>query len=105
MMGDFLYALFFYRARLSIARITFAKLYVSFVCNIFLNGLWKNLLATSGNSEDTLIAIMIARVPKNIIMLPFEVIILVLFLGIMCNVIYNDGIIPYRCFDRRIEVF
>ncbi len=71
MLGGLIWGLWFYREKLSIPRAIGAKACINLFCNIGLNTFW--LMATGGKAMGVLLA---ARVPKNLIMLPLEVVLL-----------------------------
>ena len=89
MMGSFIYALFLYRARISILRIILCKFCVNIFVNVCLNGLWDSMLAGKGY-----IALMAARIPKNLILLPFEIVLLILFLQLMIPIVDKMHLTP-----------
>ncbi len=74
-LGAFIYALFLYRARLSFARIALARLTVNIFVNAFLGSVWR--VAMSGGGYAYYLAISLI---KNLLLLPLEVFIMMLFL-------------------------
>ncbi len=78
MAGSFLYGLFLYRARITVLRLTLCKLSVNLLVNVVLNGLWDSILAGKG-----FWALTVIRLPKNLIALPVEVLLMVLFFNLM----------------------
>ena len=63
----FLYGLFLYRKRVTLPRVFMARLTVTVVNNLFLTPLWLSMLY-----GDAFVALVAARIVKNIIMLPIE---------------------------------
>lgn len=82
-LGSFLYALFLYKTRLSVLRLFACKLFINFAVNIIATPYCLSLM--SGGKS--MVAYMVTRVPKNIILLPFETLILVLFFILMLPII------------------
>lgn len=103
-VGDFLYALFLYRSKLSIFKICIAKLSTSLVCNIFLNSLWIYIQGISSSDAKAFWVIFTSRIPKNLILFPFEVVLLVLLLSALCPIMYKSKIIPYKPMEKTIKI-
>jgi len=79
MTSAFLFGLFFYRAHLSATRVILARFSVSVVCNLLMTPaimLWQKSLLGEQYAFFSL-----ARVIKNVALLPLESVILVIFLG------------------------
>lgn len=71
MLGGMIYGLWLYKEKVSIMRCIGAKLCVNLFCNIGLNTLW--LTMTGGKAWSALLP---ARVVKNALLLPIEVVLL-----------------------------
>lgn len=78
MVSMFIYGCFFYQKKLTILRIFIAKLSVNVIANIILNSFWSYLLYSKGY-----VYYLIQSVIKNILLLPIEVILLIIFLKLM----------------------
>ena len=91
MMGSFLYAVFLYRARVSIVRILLAKLSVNVLVNVGLGSLWSSMIYANAY-----IFYVARSVAKNMSLLPFEVIALVLFMQIMVPIVNRYGLAPQQ---------
>ena len=103
-MGSFIYGLFLYRAKITVARLFFAKLSVNMFVNVFLGALWPLMM----NKKFTLpmfMTSMAARLPKNLIMLPVETVILVLFFGLIIPILKRERIIKTTPFEGKIKWF
>ena len=93
MLGVLIYALFFYRAKVTIARVFLAKLLTN-IQNVVLGALWMAILGgkawyvTAGGSA-----------VKNLIMLPVQTLLLVLLIGALLPILRRTGLI-----DREIPV-
>ncbi len=88
MLGVLLYALFFYRARLTVRRIFWAKLFTN-VLNVTLGALWMAILSgkawyvTAGGSAI-----------KNLIMLPVQTLLLVMLFTALLPALRRAGLVP-----------
>lgn len=82
-LGSFLYAIFLYKARLSVVRLLLCK----FTVNFFINILVTPYLLSMMSGGKSMLAYMATRVPKNLFLLPVETIILVLFFSVMLPII------------------
>lgn len=87
-IGCFVYALFFYRARITLSRIFFAKLLTNLV-NIFLGSLWNAILYGKGY-----LYYMATSAVKNTVMLIPQVIMLLLLFQALLPILQRMGIIP-----------
>ena len=89
MLGVFTYALFFYRAEVTVLRVFLAKL-VTNIQNVFLGGLGTYLFYSSKGYW----AIAGASAVKNAIMLPVQILLLVLLFGALLPVLHLMGFLP-----------
>lgn len=87
-IGCLIYALFFYRARITVARIFVAKLLTN-VLNVFLGSLWSTILYGKGY-----LYYMSASAVKNAILLIPQVVMLVVLFQALLPVMQRMGIIP-----------
>jgi ECF transporter S component (folate family) len=88
MLGCFTYALFFYRTKITVAKIFFAKLLTN-VQNVFLGSLWSAILYSKGY-----LYYMADSAVKNLITLPIYTIILVVVLQALLPVMRKLGVVP-----------
>ena len=72
MAGAFIFALFFYRQRLSVVRIFLAKLLINVFVNIFMGSLWSAMLFGKGYYY-----YLVKSMIKNLMLLPVEVLLLI----------------------------
>ncbi len=101
-LGTFIYGLFFYRQKITIFKIFMAKFTVNIFVNIFLGSLWIYLM----NRESKLFwPLVIARAPKNIILLPIEVLVMYLFFSMIIPIMRKMKVIDYAPFDGKINWF
>ena len=80
-LGGVIYGLFFYRQKITVWRVFLAKLTVVLVVNIFLGTLWNSILYGQGYW-----GILPARVIKNLMQLPVDVVLLYTTLKVLCRV-------------------
>lgn len=81
MMGGFIYGMFLYPKRPTKLRVLASKASINLFCNICLNTLWLSL--TGGQA---MMALLPARIIKNVVLLPFEAILLFFITNIVCKV-------------------
>lgn len=67
-LGGVLYGIFFYKNKVSLTRCILAKFAVNLFLNILLNTYWLSILY-----GDAYLVLLISRLWKNIILLPFEI--------------------------------
>ena len=91
MLGVLTYALFFYRAKVTIGRVFLAKLLTN-IQNVVLGALWMAIL--TGKAWYVTAS---ASALKNLIMLPFQTLLLVLLIGALLPILRRTGLI-----DRSI---
>lgn len=72
MMGALFYALFLYRAKLSVTRIVLAKFCVNFFVNVLMGSVWSTMLYSKG-----FWFYLTASFIKNVTLFPLEVLLLV----------------------------
>ena len=89
MLGSFFYALFFYRARITLPRIIGAKLTVNLLVNVGLGAMWSAIQFSKGYYY-----YLAKSLTKNIGMLPIEVFLLWLFLRAMAPVCARNVLLP-----------
>lgn len=99
-MGSFIYGLFLYRTKISVLKIFLAKFTVNMFVNVFLGSLWSSIMYGK-----VFWPLLVARTPKNIIMLPIEVLIMYLFFTIIIPIMKKMKVIDYSPFDEKIKWF
>ena len=87
-LGVVIYALFFYRQEITIRRIFFAKLLTN-VQNVLLGALWSSILYGKAY-----LVIAGGSAVKNLIMLPFQTILLVAIFTAVAPVLGRMGLVP-----------
>jgi len=87
-LGCVFYALFFYRAKLTVRRIFLAKL-VTNVQNVLLGALWSSILYGKAY-----LVLASGSALKNLIMLPFQTVILVVLFSALLPVLRQMGLVP-----------
>lgn len=91
MLGALVYALFFYRRKITVIRILLCKLTVNLLINIALNSLWSSILFGKGYYY-----FLTKSVVKNIAMLPLEIVILISIFKIILPLASKMQLIPYN---------
>lgn len=89
MMGSFFYALFFYRARITVLRVVLAKLSVNLLVNVGLGALWSAMLYSKGYYY-----YLAKSLAKNIALLPVEAALLWAFMRAVVPVCVRNGLLP-----------
>lgn len=91
MLGALLYALFFYRAKISIPRIFLCKLSVNVLVNILLGSLWSAMLYSKGYYY-----YLANSIVKNLVLLPLETIVMAVIIGAMLPIAVKAGLAPVQ---------
>ena len=89
MVGALIYALFYYRKRITIVRIIFCRLAVNLVVNVFLGAIWSSILYGKGYIYRLVISYI-----KNIALLPVEVAVTVAFFSLLLLTFKTTNYIP-----------
>lgn len=85
MLGTFLYALFLYRAKVTILRVFLAKLSTNFL-NVILGSLWSAILYSKGY-----LYYMTSSLIKNTLMLPLQALMLVVLFAALLPILSRMG--------------
>ena len=88
-LGVLIYALFLYRAQVSVLRIFLAKLCNNVLVNIVLSSLWASIWSDGG-----FLLIAGTKVITNFIRLPFEVLILTALYAAILPILHRTGFLP-----------
>lgn len=94
-LGALLFALFFFRARITVLRIALCKLTINVVVNLALGCLWSSILFGKGYYY-----YFAKSLVKNLILLPLEVVLLTLLLGMLLPVLTRLRLTPPQPTDR-----
>lgn len=78
MVGALIYAVMLYKRKISVTNLILTKTVVNLGCNVALNSLWSYLLYSKGY-----LYYLIQGLTKNLILLPFEIILLVLLFRLL----------------------
>ena len=89
MVGALIYALFYYRKRITVVRIIFCRLAVNLVVNVFLGAIWSSILYGKGYIYRLVISYI-----KNIALLPVEVAVTVAFFSLLLLAFKTTNYIP-----------
>ncbi len=96
MLSGFIYGLFLYRTRISVAKIFLAKLFVNIFVNAFLGAIWLSIMA--GNK--TFALYLSAGLIKNLVLLPLEVILIYKLLEYLIPISKQYKIISFDIPDQ-----
>lgn len=96
MLGCLTYALCFYRSRITLRRIILAKTLTN-VQNVLLGSLWSAILYNKGY-----LYYMTTSAVKNVVYLPFQILMLAVLFRYLLPVLQRQGIIPRQMEERRI---
>ena len=96
MLGVLIYSLFFYRTPITIRKVFFAKLLTN-IQNVMLGALWMAIL-----SGKAFYVTATGSALKNLIMLPFQTVILVLLFSALLPVLYRAKLVSWKPAKGRI---
>ena len=88
-VGALLYALFLHNTRITVLRVFLAKLSVNVLTNILMNSLWSSILMGKA-----FLYYLGKSVVKNLVMLPAEVAVLCLVIGLLLPFLIKQGLVP-----------
>lgn len=89
MLGSFLFAIFLYRAPLTVWRAAASKLSVNILCNIILTPIFLAMM--QGKAA---VLTSLPRIAKNVLMFPLEAVLLVLLIDAMLPALKSLGLLP-----------
>ena len=88
MLGTMIYALFLYRARVTVLRVFLAKLCTN-ILNVFLGSVWSAVLYSKGY-----LYYMTSSAVKNAIMLPVQTVMLILLFTALIPILARTKMVP-----------
>ena len=88
MVTAFIYALFFYKTKITLIKIICAKTLVNLLVNVALGSLWNYILFSKAY-----IVYFSASIVKNIALLPFEILILYLVFKFVLPILYRNKLV------------
>ncbi len=88
-LGAMVYALAFFRARVTVARVVVAKLVNNYLINVLLGSFWSSVLYSKGYYY-----YLIKSLVKNTILLPVEILMLVVLFTALVPIITRMGFMP-----------
>ena len=98
-LGVLIYALFLYRAQISVLRIFLAKLCNNVLINIILSSLWASMWSDGG-----FLFYASTKVVTNFVRLPFEVLILTVLYAAMLPILHRTGFLPDQAAKLRVWI-
>ena len=96
MLGVLIYALFLYRAKVTVRRVLLAKLLTN-IQNVILGSLWSAILYGKAWS-----VMAIGSFWKNLIMLPFQTVLLVILFAALLPVLRRAGLVSWQPENHRL---
>ncbi|MFI3227770.1 MAG: folate family ECF transporter S component [Clostridia bacterium] len=100
MITAFMYGLFLYKSKITVFRLIICKFCVNMLINVPLNGLWDSILIGKGY-----FVLLVSRIPKNLLMLPIEILLLYIVFRRVIPILQKEKIISYAPFDKKIKWF
>lgn len=89
-LGCVIYSLFLYRAKVTVRRVFLAKL-VTNIQNVLLGALWSSILYGKAY-----LVLASSSAVKNVIMLPFQTLLLVILFAALLPVLKAMGLVPWK---------
>ncbi|MEF9968415.1 MAG: folate family ECF transporter S component [Longicatena sp.] len=89
MLNCFIYAVFLYDTRITIAKLFASKFIVTYFCNVLLGSLWSSMLYSKG-----FMFYVTASFIKNTILFPIEVILLVIVFKLILPLLQKKNLVP-----------
>jgi ECF transporter S component (folate family) len=86
--GSLIYALLFYRRRITVLRITIAKILNNYLVNVLLGSLWSAILY-----DKAFIVYAATSAIKNTVLLPFEIVLLVVVFNLLAPILVRRHLI------------
>ena len=93
MSSGFIFALFLYRSKLTGARVILSRFSVVTICNLIMTPIVNYWYGIASGNEVTLKLLSQARIIKNVCLMPFECLVLILFLGGLAIPLVKLGVI------------
>ena len=90
MLGCVIYSLVLYRAKVTVRRVFLAKL-VTNIQNVLLGALWSSILYGKAY-----LVLASSSAVKNVIMLPFQTLLLVILFAALLPVLKAMGLVPWK---------
>lgn len=89
MLGSLLFALFLYRAPLSISRVALSKLSVNLLCNVLLTPIFLGWM-----QGRAVVITSLPRIAKNVLLFPLEAVLLVVLIDALLPALRQMHVIP-----------
>ncbi len=99
MLGALVYALFFYRARITLLRLALCRIIINYGVNVALGSVWSAMMYSKGYMY-----YFYSSLIKNTAMLPIEVLMMYLFFTLLLPAMASARLIP-REQKQRIKLF
>lgn len=99
MLSGFMYGLCFYRTKITFTKCLYARLFVNLIVNVLLGSLWMGILY-NWSMEAVFNYMLIISLPKNLVYLLPQSIILYIFLKAVARAFFAMGLIDERVADH-----
>lgn len=99
MLSGFMYGLCFYRTKVTFTKCLYARLFINLIVNVLLGSLWMGILY-NWSMEAVFNYMLIISLPKNLVYLLPQSIILYIFLKAIARALFAMGLIDERIADH-----
>lgn len=99
-LSGLIYGLFLYKSRISIFRLTLCKFSINLFLNTLLNALWMMIVY-----KTDYIASVISRTPKNLVILPIEIIMMYVVFSRIVPILRKENIIKHEGETEKVKWF
>lgn len=89
MLGSFIFSLLLYQQKITITRITIAKVLNNYIVNVLLGSLWSSMLYGKAY-----IVYFTSSIIKNTILLPIEIVLLTIVLNLLLPHLLHKNLVP-----------
>lgn len=96
MASSFIFALFLWRREIGILRSVTAKFCVNFVCNIVLTSVFMKWMYSVFYTEKTYPLINLVRIVKNLVLFPFESVLIAIIISAAMPALKSAGLIKHN---------
>lgn len=100
MVSGLVYGMFFYKTKVTILKLVLCKFCINIFVNVILNAYWDSFFIPNGY-----VAIVISRIPKNLVMLPIEVFLMYIVFKAMLPICKKEKLIDKDSYDGKIPLF
>lgn len=102
-LSGFIFGIFLYKTRITIFKIIISKFIINFFINALLGSLWWIILVKNFSLE-FYIVVMIPKLIKNLILLPFEIIIIYFIFYFLGPILQKDNMMYFNN-EEKMKLF